>query len=101
MAIKDRWQIGDVVRLVSLDGESNPSLKIGMTGRVFINDGRWSKNAVGVDWDGVDPDGYCHSFAGKLESNTGFYVFESQIELVDDNNFEVEETSLSDFLEGL
>lgn len=98
MPINDRWQIGDVVRLVSLDGESNPDLSIGMMGRVFVNDGRWREDAVGIDWFDVPTCGYCHSFNGELESKTGYYVLESQIERVDDG-FEVNETSLSDFLE--
>ena len=99
MPINDRWQIGDVVRLVSLDGESNPDLSIGMMGRVFVNDGRWRKDAVGIDWFDVPTGGYCHSFNGELESNTGYYVLESQIERVDDDFEAADDASFDDLLE--
>ena len=93
-----RLNIGDMVRLVSLDGESNPDLHIGSTGIVIAFDG-FARDTVGVDWDNVPEHGYCHNLGGRIDTDTGYWVYERQVELIPDNFEAADDASFDDLLE--
>lgn len=101
---KAKFQLGDIVQLVSKDGEWNSAFSIGILGTVVKPSGWRNRNGadcVGVDWGiSLTPDsGGLHNLNGALPGRTGYWVQQSQICLAAEQGEVFEIDDLSGFWE--
>lgn len=97
------FYVGDLVEIVSDDGEWNGDLEIGMRGIVVCPEG-WHNDrgeCVGVDWSISGKElNYCHDIGGILEEDTGYWLERAQLRVVDEvAEFQIDNDLLDDFLE--
>ena len=100
------FTVGDVVELVSDDGEFTNGMYVGMTGIVMNFSKDWTgKPWVGVAWDIPAPDSMSsglHNLSGHINEDRGYYVYPRQISYinVDDSAEYPDEADFASFLEG-
>lgn len=100
------FTVGDVVELVSDDGEFTNGMYVGMTGIVMNFSNDWTgKPWIGVAWDIPAPASMSsglHNLSGCIDEDRGYYVYPHQISYigVDDSVEYPDEADFASFLEG-